>query len=165
MRARPKTEQLQIRVSEHEKSELQRRAHAAGMSVSSWVLARLLPAKAAAFQELMHDLAGSDRPSFVLAELSDLLTKLSVAEFLSVLAPPPPSKLPRWLTAYVAAMVEHAAAKKRAKVPGWVLDTGPLDEPYFASSLLGLRLHLLVSSPPAFRRRNLFVDATVGDRV
>jgi hypothetical protein len=165
MRARPKTEQLQIRVSEQEKSELQRRAQGAGMSVSSWVLARLLPAKAAAFRELLRELSGTDRPSFVLAELSDLLAELSVAEFPSVLATAPPSKLSRWLTAYVAAMVEHAAAKKRARVPSWVLDTGPVEEPYFASSLASLRLHLLVSSPPAFKRRNLFVDATVGDRV
>jgi hypothetical protein len=28
-----------------------------------------------------------------------------------------------------------------------------------------LRAHLLRVSPTAFRRRNLFVDATVGDRV
>jgi hypothetical protein len=30
---------------------------------------------------------------------------------------------------------------------------------------MGLRLHLLLSAPPAFRRRNIFLDASVGDRV
>jgi hypothetical protein len=41
----------------------------------------------------------------------------------------------------------------------------PLERPWFASSLKSLRLHLLTASPPPFRRRNLFVDSTIGDRV
>jgi len=31
--------------------------------------------------------------------------------------------------------------------------------------LLGLRLHLLTHSPAPFRRRNIFIDASVGARV
>jgi hypothetical protein len=41
----------------------------------------------------------------------------------------------------------------------------PLDEPHFATPLRGLRLHLLRASPVAFKRRNIFVDSSVGDRV
>ena len=36
---------------------------------------------------------------------------------------------------------------------------------WFASELKSLRLHLLTKSPAPFRRRNLFVDSTLGDRV
>jgi hypothetical protein len=35
----------------------------------------------------------------------------------------------------------------------------------FGTPIESLRLHLLTASPPAFRRRRIFIDATVGDRV
>jgi hypothetical protein len=37
--------------------------------------------------------------------------------------------------------------------------------PAFGSSLASLRLHLLTRAPVALRRRNLFADASVDDRV
>jgi len=40
-----------------------------------------------------------------------------------------------------------------------------LAEPWFATTLQSLRLHLLRVAPAAFRRRNLFVDAGAGGRV
>ena len=160
-----KSEQLQIRVGKGEKAELQRRAKAAGLSVSSWVLQRVLPAKASVFQHLVQELCGTEDPSFALAALNDFLVALGADEFPSALAAPPPPRLSLMLRTYLAAMVEHAAARKRARVPQWALETPALEQPYFASQLLALRLHLLSSSPPAFQRRNLFVDASIGDRV
>ena len=65
----------------------------------------------------------------------------------------------------IAAMVEHTAGLKGVRPPAWTGDISPLAEPYFASNLQSLRLHLLVSSPPAYRRRNIFVDSVVGARV
>jgi hypothetical protein len=41
----------------------------------------------------------------------------------------------------------------------------PLERPWFAVPFASLRPHLLSAAPIAFKRRNLFVDATVGDRV
>jgi hypothetical protein len=35
----------------------------------------------------------------------------------------------------------------------------------FGSDLQSLRLHLLTHSPPPFLARNIFVDATLGDRI
>jgi hypothetical protein len=35
----------------------------------------------------------------------------------------------------------------------------------FGSTLVSLRLYLLTHSPPPFRRRNIFIDATVGSSV
>ena len=42
---------------------------------------------------------------------------------------------------------------------------GPLAEPVFGSDLMSLRLYLLTHSPAPFRRRNIFIDASVGFRV
>jgi len=44
-------------------------------------------------------------------------------------------------------------------------DLAALEVPVFATDLASLRAHLLRASPVAYRRRNLFVDAAVGDRV
>jgi uncharacterized protein (DUF1778 family) len=160
-----RTEQLQIRVSPSQKRGLRRAAHAAGMSVSAWVLSRALPSQRQAFDSLLVDLAQSGNTSFELAALNDFLAALPRGELSTVLAAPPGVPLPRRVACHVAAMVEHTAYRKGAAVPGWVHDVPPLEQPDFATELISLRLHLLTNSPPAFRRRNLFVDATVGDRV
>jgi hypothetical protein len=49
--------------------------------------------------------------------------------------------------------------------PRWTPAIPGLSKPVFGTSLVGLRLHLLLRSPPAFRRRNIFIDASLGDRV
>jgi len=54
---------------------------------------------------------------------------------------------------------------KNTQPPAWTEDVPPLDEPIFGSSLQSLRLHLLTNSPPAFSRRNIFIDSNIGDRV
>ena len=74
-------------------------------------------------------------------------------------------KLSRYAAAYIAALVESACVRRRVQVPAWVLVTAPLAEPHFGTDLRSLRLHLLVESPAAFRRRNIFVDSAIGDRV
>jgi hypothetical protein len=66
---------------------------------------------------------------------------------------------------YVAAMVELAAHQKGVASPGWVREVPPLDEPHFATALGGLRLHLLQVSPVPFKRRNIFIDSSLGGRV
>ena len=165
MREESKTEQLQIRVSAGEKRELQRRARAAGVSVSAWVLAKSLPAKSDEFRRLTDALRAAPDPSYGLAELNDFLQALSGSELPEVLEASPRVRLPGFLGAYVAAMVEHTAGLKGAPVPRWVLDTPALERPYFATSTGALRLHLLTAAPAAFLRRNIFVDASVGQRV
>jgi hypothetical protein len=164
MHEESKTEQLQIRVSAAEKRELQRRARAMGVSVSAWVLARALPAKSHEFRRLTDELRAAPDPSYSLAALNDFLLALSGSELPHVLEAPPRG-LPGFLGAYVAAMIEHTAGLKDALVPRWVLDTPALEQPYFASTMRALRLHLLTAAPAAFRRRNIFVDASVGQRV
>jgi hypothetical protein len=162
-----KTSQLQLRIAPAQKRELKRRAAQAGLTVSAWALRQLLPDEQDRFQELVHDLAEADpaSQSYAFAALHDFLAKEPGSRLSNAVANAPRTRLSPFAYAYVAAMVEHTLVMKRVSVPAWVRDAGPLEEPYFASSLVGLRLHLLSNSPPAFRRRNLFVDSTVGDRV
>lgn len=160
-----KTSQLQIRVTPAQKAALKRLAERAGQDVSSYVLSRALPPSRARFHEILAALrSGADR-RFALAELNDLLTGLTALELPHAVAEADVEGLGAVERNYVAAMVEHASVMKGVEPPAWAGEVEPLAEPYFATSLMSLREHLLRSSPVAFKRRNIFVDATVGDRV
>lgn len=160
-----KDQQLQIRVSATEKKAIQQAAARAGMDMSSWVRARLLPPPRETFQRLTESLARRpDERRYLLAALNDLLAGTAAAELTQAVAEPPPPLGP-YLANYVAAMVETAAHQAGVLPPEWTAGIAALEEPVFGTPLHALRLHLLMHSPPAFRRRNLFVDASVGDRI
>ena len=160
-----KTEQLQIRVTASEKAALKRMARGAGQDVSSYVLSRALPKQRLRFHELIEIVADDDERRFALAELNDLLVDLTRAELSDALSEAPVLNLSPYWRNYVAAMIEQAAHQKNIPAPQWLSDIEPLTEPHFAAPLANLRLHLLRASPVPFRRRNLFVDSSVGDRV
>lgn len=162
---RTKTQQLQIRVTPEQKSALARLARRAGQDVSSFVLSRALPSAALRCGEILSALADMDQQRFALAELNDLLTELAPRELAEVTGDADLRGLSPYLRNYVAAMVEHAARQKGVVPPAWVREVPPLEEPHFATPLEGLRLHLLRASPVPFRRRNIFIDSSVGDRV
>jgi hypothetical protein len=134
------------------------------MDMSAYVLARVLPAPARSFQALAAACRDPARARFALAELSTLLADAGPGELEAAVASPPPSLTP-YLANYLAAMVEYASARHGIPPPAWVGSIAPLAEPVFGSQLTSLRLHLLTHSPAPFRRRNIFIDATVGDRV
>jgi len=160
-----KTEQLQIRVSPAEKSAIERCARVARMGMSRYVLSRLLPAPEADFGRLAAALERSAEPRYVLAEIHDLLERLSPGEFAQASAARPAARLSPYLENYLAAMLETAAARLHVAPPPWVGAVGPLQAPAFGSDLIELRLHLLARSPAPFRRRNIFIDSSVGARV
>jgi hypothetical protein len=161
-----KTTHLQIRVAPAEKAAIQRAARRAGMDMSAWVISRLLPAAGARFAELVAVVAaGEGGERFALAELNTLLTGLGAGELAEATAAPPPAGLPATWANYVAAMVEYACARRSIAPPAWTHAIPPLASPLFGSTLTSLRLYLLTHSPPPFRRRNIFVDATVGGQV
>jgi hypothetical protein len=162
---RAKSEQLQIRVTREQKAALRRLAGRAGQDVSSYVLARALPAAALRFDALLRALARESEPGYALAELSDLLASLASGELADATADADLGDLSPYLQNYVAAMVERAAELRGVAPPAWTGGVPVLEEPHFAAPLPGLRLHLLRASPVAFRCRNLFVDASVGERV
>ena len=83
---------------------------------------------------------------------------------LQTLAAEPPcvAELP---DAYLAAVAEHLAWLAQAKPPAWSnAPTRFLTRAHFASGLESLKATLLVESPTAFRRRQLFVSANALSR-
>lgn len=135
------------------------------MNMSDWILTKAFPTAQMGFQDLLAEIAASASPSFAFAELLELIGPLGADEFESAVSELPEVGLDRYWKNYLAATVEHAAAMKRAKAPSWTRDVIPLEEPAFGSPLESLKLHLLVNSPPAFIKRNIFIDSNVGDRV
>jgi len=160
-----KTEQIQVRVSASQKLAIKKQAQKARMSVSEWILRQALPSSRRAFQALVGELAASSQPSYAFAEILELLGPMSAAEYEIAVSEPPAVQLDPYWASYLAATVEHGAAARHVKAPRWTRDVPPLESPVFGSSLESLRLHLLVASPPAFARRNIFIDASLGGRV
>jgi hypothetical protein len=160
-----KSEQLQIRVTPGQKAALKRLARRAGVDVSSYVLSRALPSGRSRIASILSGLRREEDRRYALADLNDLLSGLAPAGFREAVAQLEPVGLEPLFRNYVAAMVEQAASRKGEPPPAWARDVEPLEEPYFAVPFPRLRPHLLRSSPAAFKRRNIFVDAAVGDRV
>lgn len=160
-----KSHQLQIRVTGSQKAELKRLAQGAGLDMSTYVLTRVLPASRSKLAEVVGQLSEDEARRFALAELNDLLAGLAAGAFADAVGDVDLRGLSPFLQNYVAAMVEQAAHLKAVRPPAWTRDVEPLELPYFAVPFERLRPHLLRSSPVAFKRRNLFVDATIGDRV
>ena len=160
-----KSAQLQIRVTPEQKARLRQLATAAGQDVSAYVLDRALPPARERFRALLRRLAREDDHRYALAELHDFLAALAPGELAGAVASGMAERLSPLLRNYVGAMVEHAAARLGVPAPAWVDDVPPLEGPHFGAPLRSLRLHLLATSPVAFKRRNIFVDAAVGDRV
>jgi hypothetical protein len=164
MSATAKSTQLQVRVSPAEKAAIQRAARRAGLDMSAYVLGRVLPPPARRFQDLTDTCRDPERARFALGELSSWLATLSASELQEAVLSPPAGLTPH-LANYIAAMVEYACGRRGVVPPAWTLAIAPLTEPVFGSTLVSLRLYLLTHSPPPFRRRNIFIDATVGSSV
>lgn len=161
-----KTQQLQIRISAEDKARISARAARARMDVSKWVLQEVLPPAEQKFQMLCRELATRpDARSFTIAEFQDWFTRLTASEYKRATRHAPEIRLAPFEASYLAAMVEQAAAIQGVNPPCWTGAVKGLDTPWFASPLKSLRLYLLTHSPPPFRRRNLFIDSGVGQRV
>jgi hypothetical protein len=162
---KPKTAQLQIRVTATEKATIQRLAKSAAMDMSAYVLSRVLCGPASQFAECVEACKDSESASYGLAELNALLASLSASELRDAVGRMPAVTLTAYVANCVAAMVEQACQKAGITVPEWLSTIEPLLEPVFGSRLQSLRLYLLTHSPPPFRRRNIFIDSSLGDRV
>ena len=162
-----KSQQLQIRVTHQEKAALKRLARGAGLDVSGYVLSRALPEARLRFGNIIRALRAGDGYRFALAELNDLLADLTRAQLPDAVADTPEKleDLSPLLQNYVVAMVEQACHMRDIAAPTWVRNVPPLEAPHFATPLRSLRLHLLRAAPVSFKRRTLFVDSGVGDRV
>lgn len=135
------------------------------MDMSTYVLSRVLAVPEQRFQELVRALDDPAGPAYALAELNSFLADITTTELRDAVASAPWSALGPFLANYLAAMVESACARRGLPVPAWARAIPPLEDPAFGSQLESVRLHLLTNSPPAFRRRNIFVDTDIGSRV
>ncbi|HET6639439.1 MAG TPA: DUF1778 domain-containing protein [Gemmatimonadota bacterium] len=160
-----KTGQLQIRVTSKQKAAIKRLARREGRSVSSYVLSRVLPDERVRFSGILRSLREESERRFALAELNDFLAGLGPSEFRDAVGDAEIEALTPLTANYVAAMVEQAAYRLGVDPPDWTSGVEPLEKPHFAVPFRGLRLHLLRTAPVAFKRRNIFVDSSVGDRV
>src|SRR5450432_646769 len=115
-----------------------------------------------AFVRLADEVAAAGRIAYPLAELNDLLTAAPADEIEKL---PAPSIADPYRLNYVTAMVEVAAHRAGVVPPLWTAAVTPLGAPVFVDPSLNLRAHLLTASPPPFRRRNIFIDSSIGDRV
>ncbi len=160
-----KSQHLQIRVTPSQKAALKRAARRGGLGVSAYVLSRALPSARVRFLELVRALEDEKERRFALAELNGLLSSLASTEFLEAVSEAPLGNLSPYWKNYLAAMVEQAAHQKGVPPAGWLRDVERLEAPHFVGTFMSLRLHLLRATPVPFRRRNIFVDAGVGDRI
>ena len=157
-----KTDYVQLRTSPAEKRALQELAERGGQSLSAWVLDTLLGPAGRQFGELTACLAETEQTHYELAAIHDLVAGLPEAQLQRL--PAPSSALTPRLLNHIAALCEQRAEQLGVPPPVWVKSIESLPEPWFATSLVSLRLHLLVNAPPAFRRRGLFVDTGLGGR-
>src|SRR5437868_6321667 len=160
-----KTEQLQIRVSAEQKRALKRRARDAGVDISAWVLRQVLPAEADRFQALAAQVAAPAGRRYALAELEDWLRGLPAGAFGRAVELAPRAALDGESLNYLAGALEVAAVARRVPLPRWVSEVAIPEAPLFGSGLAAVRLHLLSRGPVALRRRNVFVDASIDQRV
>ena len=165
MRHQAKSSQLQVRVSAEQKAAIARAAKQAGLDMSAYVLSRLLPTTPSRFATLCTACRDPEQARFALAELNSWLAELGPTELPQAVASEPPAYLDAFHSNYIAAMVEFACEREGVAPPVWTRSIPPLTRPAFGSELLSLRLHLLTHSPAPFRRRNIFIDSTVGSRV
>ncbi len=159
-----KSEYLQIRVSKQQKEIIKSTAKSAGVDMSTWVLQQVLHSKSQQFLTILSQF-NTLEDSFIFARLHDFLMDCSQADFEQTVSIKPISKLSDFQINYTIAMVCHRAYQLNCSIPNWINDFPILHEPYFATSLKNLRLHLLINSPIAFKQRNIFIDSTLGDRV
>lgn len=161
-----RSSQLQIRITPEQKEVLKRLSRQAGQDMSAYVLSRALPDARLQFARILEALRDDDQPGFALAELNGLLSGLTSGELSGAVEHADLTGLTPYLQNYVAAMVELAAHRRDVPPPAWVRDIQPLETaPHFASPLASLRLHLLRTAPVPFKRRNIFIDSSIGDRV
>jgi len=160
---------LQIRLTSEQKESIRIAAKRANTDMSSWILSKVANSQSVEFLSLVKNLSTARQPSYVYAELHDFLMKCHSANFTlavnSFALQNEGLTLDCFQINYVTAMVEHRAKQLEQPVPAWCSEIPKLEIPYFGSSLKSLNLYLLLSSPVAFRRRNIFIDSSIGKRV
>jgi transcriptional regulator with XRE-family HTH domain len=99
---------------------------------------------------------GGDSWKLWLFEFVDAFRRSPTAE--AAARPPDPGPEPR-LLALLASTVEMLCVEKGLPAPWWCAGVPVLAAPWFVSESENLKASALAESPPAFRKRNIFVLA------
>lgn len=154
-----KTSQLQIRVSPAEKAILKRLAAAEGISVSAFVLDRVLPAHGGEVAERIAALQGGSDLQTRLSDLELHLLSMSDEEFPQAVVGVDVGDMRPLEKNCAAAAVEREAWRRGLAAPEWTTDVRPLEHPWFAWRIRALRPHLMRIAPPAYKLRNVYLPS------
>lgn len=163
-----KSSHLQIRLTVAQKEAIRKASAAAGLEMTEWILKKIFPGPKVKFLLLLNALKlVENKPDrrFVLNDLNAFLSGLDAHLLTEVVMDDPGLSFGALMENYVAAMVEEACVRQGCHPPQWSSECRGVKEPYFATAMSSLRLYLLCNAPVAFRKRNIFVDSTVGDLV
>lgn len=163
-----KTSHIQLRLSPEQKEAIRVAATRANLDMSQWVLNKIFPRPRARLLAIMWQLKSMQdkvERHYVLNDLNAFLVSLTKDDLLSAVSEDPSVSLNETMGNYVAAMIEQICVAHNAQAPKWLAERDGLRDPFFGSDLVSLRLYLLSVSPPPFRKRNIFIDSTVGDLV
>lgn len=156
---------LQIRLTPMEKRVVAQMAKKAGMEMSSWVKRCIFSTQKQQYLGIIEMVADPKNKKEALASLNDFLSAISKEHFADAVLPLPKEMAGTFIGNYIASMVELAAHQKNIESPPWIHSFQGLPDPHFSSDLPSLRLHLLKVSPIPFKKRNIFIDSSLGDRV
>jgi len=140
-------------------------AQCAGMEMSSWVKKQLFSKDKRTYLDILKHVIPGENNKEGFALFHDFLNNITPTLLADVVVDLPERLRDTLSGNYMAAMVEVACHIKGVIPPLWVQKYKGLMTPYFSSTLPSLRMYLMQSSPPPFRRRNIFIDASIGDRV
>ena len=160
-----KTLQLQIRVSPEEKLLIVQSAKREGLDVSSWVLKRSLNSFQDKFKSLVGKLSQSANHKYEFSELNEFISNLASEQSELAFSEKPKVHLSSYEWNYIAAMIEYSAYMKVFRLPDWINEIEVLEDAVFETNLESLKLYLLTQSPIPFRRRNIFIDTSIGGQV
>jgi hypothetical protein len=155
-------------VTPEQKVDLKRLAASAGLNVSQYVLATVLPVHRHALADKTEAFAQANDRAGALSELGAHLAGLAPSDLSLAVSDIDVTELAPVLQNHVAAIVELATRSVGLEPPGWVGRIQPQRRPHFARDLPSLRPHQMRVTPVPFKRRNLFIDteavATLRDR-
>lgn len=155
---------IQIRLSSTQKKVVEKNAKTQGLSISQYLLN--LIEKDSSFDKkltiIINEILKNGLDPYLLSEFSILVLDLSNNDLLKLVEKPFSSNCNGLSLNYLLATLETELKRRNLELPEWFGNIKSLKEPWFGTNLKSLRGFLLLNSPLAFRRRNIFIDSLIG---
>ena len=162
-----KSDYIQIRVSKLEKKAIKTAAYDAGLDMSAYILGHLDIDLGSQWQSLLANLQDLklEDSHFCWAAIIDFLTPLDANQFQHLFQYAEQWNLDPENQNYLAATIERKALSLNIPAPKWLSEIAPCAYPYFEDETPKLKQYLLLHGDPVFRRRNIFIDSSIGGRI